>query len=174
MKRILFFLFLSSPVGFEHYGGLVGLFIPQFYSTGYVIESLWVIFPNILFLFILMWPCNRAAGFRDKLRKFMSSLVLFFLKDISQWNLSSVVDHCSLNFSHLKTELFFHSVDINYLIETYIDSSIPLNNDGLEIPGHKFQMNRYEAKCVSIFKFFSFENIRHLLLGIWIYWIKVV
>ena len=65
------------------------------------------------------------------------------LKTISQqgfsichWNLNSIFAHNFAKIFLLKAYLAIHKFDIICLSETYIDSSIPTNNDNLDIDGY--------------------------------------
>ena len=52
------------------------------------------------------------------------------------WSLSSIAAPNFIKIALLKAYLSFHKMDIVYLSETYLDSSIPVDDDNLQIPGH--------------------------------------
>ena len=55
---------------------------------------------------------------------------------ICHWNLNSIFAHNFAKIFLLKAYLAIHKFDIICLSETYIDSSIPTNNDNLDIDGY--------------------------------------
>ena len=52
---------------------------------------------------------------------------------VCHWNLNSIFAHNSAKVFLLKTYVAIHKFDIICLSETYLDSSIPTNNDNLDI-----------------------------------------
>ena len=54
---------------------------------------------------------------------------------IFHWNLNSIAAHNFINMALLKAYLSVHEMDIICLSETYLDSSVPVD-DNLEIPGY--------------------------------------
>ena len=55
---------------------------------------------------------------------------------VSHWNLNSIYAHNFAKIFLLKTYVAIHKFDIICLLETYLDSSIPTNNDNLDIDGY--------------------------------------
>ena len=55
---------------------------------------------------------------------------------ICHWNLNSIIAHNFGNIFLLKAYVAIHKFDIICLSETYLDSSIPTNNDNLDIDGY--------------------------------------
>ena len=55
---------------------------------------------------------------------------------ICHWNLNSIIAHNFAKIFLLKAYVAIHKFDIICLSETYLDSSIPTNNDNLDIEGH--------------------------------------
>ena len=59
----------------------------------------------------------------------------YFLSVIRNFN--SITAHGYAKLSLLKAYITPHKMDIIYLLEAYLDSSIQSGNDNLEIPGYK-------------------------------------
>ena len=55
---------------------------------------------------------------------------------ICHWNSNSVCAHNFIKLSLLRTYIFINKIDIICLSETYLDSSIPSDDDNLELPGY--------------------------------------
>ena len=55
---------------------------------------------------------------------------------ICHWNLNSIIAHNFAKIFLLKAYVAIHKFDIICLSETYLDSSIPTNNDNLDIDGY--------------------------------------
>ena len=55
---------------------------------------------------------------------------------ICHWNLNSIIAHNFGKIFLLKAHVAIHKFDIICLSETYLDSSIPTNNDNLDIDGY--------------------------------------
>ena len=55
---------------------------------------------------------------------------------ICHWNLNSIIAHNFGKIFLLKAYAAIHKFDIICLSETYLDSSIPTNNDNLDIDGY--------------------------------------
>ena len=55
---------------------------------------------------------------------------------ICHWNLNSIIGPNFAKIFLLKACVAIHKFDIIYLSETYLDSSIPTNNDDLDIDGY--------------------------------------
>ena len=53
---------------------------------------------------------------------------------ICYWNLNSIVAHNVIKVALLKTYLSVHEMDIICLSETYLESSVPFQDDNLQIP----------------------------------------
>ena len=53
---------------------------------------------------------------------------------ICHWNLNSIAAHNFIKVSLLKAYLSIHEMDIICLSETYLDSSVPVDNDNFQIP----------------------------------------
>ena len=54
---------------------------------------------------------------------------------ICHWNLNSIAAHNFTKIALLKAYLSVHKMDIVCLSETFLDSSIPIDDDNLQIPG---------------------------------------
>ena len=52
------------------------------------------------------------------------------------WNLSSISAYRFIKLSLLCAYISINKIDIKYLSETYLDSSISSDNDNLELPGY--------------------------------------
>ena len=55
---------------------------------------------------------------------------------IIHWNLNSIAAHSFTKIARLKAYLSVHKMDIVCLSETFLDSSIPIDDDNLQIPGY--------------------------------------
>ena len=55
---------------------------------------------------------------------------------VCHWNLDSIFAHDFAKIFLLKAYVAIHKFDIIYLSETYLNSSIPTNNDNLDIDGY--------------------------------------
>ena len=55
---------------------------------------------------------------------------------ICHWNLNSITAHNFIKMALLKAYLSVHETDIICLSETYLDSSVPVENDKMQIPGY--------------------------------------
>ena len=55
---------------------------------------------------------------------------------ICHWNLSSIATHGFIKVSLLKVYITIYNYDVICLSETYLDSSIPSDDNDLEIPGY--------------------------------------
>ena len=55
---------------------------------------------------------------------------------VCHWNLNSIIAHNFAKIFLLKAYVAIHKFDIICLLETYLDSSIPTNNDNLDIDGY--------------------------------------
>ena len=55
---------------------------------------------------------------------------------VCHWNLNSIFAHYFVKIFLLKAYVAIHKFDIICLLETYLDSSIPANNDNLHIDGY--------------------------------------
>ena len=55
---------------------------------------------------------------------------------ICHWNLNSIAAHNFIKVALLKAYLSVHEMDITYISETYLDSSVPVDDDNLQIPGY--------------------------------------
>ena len=55
---------------------------------------------------------------------------------ICHWNLNSIAAHNFIKVALLKACLSVHEKDIICLSETYLDSSVPVDYDNLQIPGY--------------------------------------
>ena len=55
---------------------------------------------------------------------------------ICHWYLSSIYAHNFIKLSLLRAYISINKIDIIYLSETYLDSSISYDNDNLELPGY--------------------------------------
>ena len=55
---------------------------------------------------------------------------------ICHWNLNSIIAHNVAKIFLLKAYVAMPKFDIICLLETYLDSSIPTNNDNLDIDGY--------------------------------------
>ena len=55
---------------------------------------------------------------------------------ICHWNLNSIAAHNFIKIALLKTDLSVHKMDIVCLSETFLDSSISIDDDNLQIPGY--------------------------------------
>ena len=55
---------------------------------------------------------------------------------ICHWNLNSVATHSFIKVSLLKAYITIYNYDVICLSETYLDSSIPSDDNNLEIPGY--------------------------------------
>ena len=55
---------------------------------------------------------------------------------ICNWNLNSIAAHNFIKIALLKTDLSVHKMDIVCLSETFLDSSISIDDDNLQIPGY--------------------------------------
>ena len=55
---------------------------------------------------------------------------------ICHWNLSSICAHNFVKLSLLRAYIPIDKIDIICLSETYLDSSIPSDDDNLELPGY--------------------------------------
>ena len=55
---------------------------------------------------------------------------------ISYWNLNSISAHNFIKLSLLRAYISINKTDIICLSETYLDSSIPSDDDNLELPGY--------------------------------------
>ena len=53
---------------------------------------------------------------------------------ICYWNLNSIVAHNVIKVALLKAYLSVHEMDIICLSETYLESSVPFQDDNLQIP----------------------------------------
>ena len=54
---------------------------------------------------------------------------------ICHWNLNSIVAHNFIKVALLKTYLSIHEMDIMCLSKTYLDSSVAVDDNNLQIPG---------------------------------------
>ena len=55
---------------------------------------------------------------------------------ICHWNLNSICGHNFIKLSLLRAYISISKIDIICLSETYLDSSIPTDDDNLELPGY--------------------------------------
>ena len=55
---------------------------------------------------------------------------------ICHWNLNNVAAHNLIKVTLLKVYLSVHNMDIVFLSETYLDSSVPTDDENLQIPGY--------------------------------------
>ena len=55
---------------------------------------------------------------------------------ICHWNLNSICAHNFIKLSLLRAYISINKIDIICLSETYLDSSIPSDDDNLELPGY--------------------------------------
>ena len=55
---------------------------------------------------------------------------------ICHWNLNSIVAHNFTKITHLKAYLLVHKMDIVCISETFLDSSISIDDDNLQICGY--------------------------------------
>ena len=55
---------------------------------------------------------------------------------IYHWNLHSIATHSFIKVSLLKAYITIYNYDVIFLSETYLDSSIPYDDNNLEIPGY--------------------------------------
>ena len=55
---------------------------------------------------------------------------------IYHWNLNSIAAHNFTKIALLKAYLLFHKMDIVCLSETFLDSSVSIDDDNLQIPGY--------------------------------------
>ena len=55
---------------------------------------------------------------------------------ICHWNLNSIPAHNFIKLSLLRAYISINKTDIICLSETYLDSSIPSDDDNLELPGY--------------------------------------
>ena len=55
---------------------------------------------------------------------------------ICHWNLNSIAAHNFITVALLKAYLSVHEKDIICLSETYVDSSVPVDDDNLQVPGY--------------------------------------
>ena len=65
---------------------------------------------------------------------------------ICHWNLNSITAHGYAKVSLLKAYITAHKMDIICLSETYLDSTIQLDNDNLEIPGYNLVCSDHPSK----------------------------
>ena len=56
----------------------------------------------------------------------------------SHWNLNSIAAHNFTKIALLKAYLSIHKMDIVCLSETFLNSSIPIDDDNLQIPGYSY------------------------------------
>ena len=56
---------------------------------------------------------------------------------ICNWNLNSIAAHNFIKVVLIKACISFHNRDIVCLSETYLDSSVPTDDDNLQIPGYR-------------------------------------
>ena len=54
---------------------------------------------------------------------------------ICHWNLNNKTVHISIKIALFKVYLSVYKIDIVCLSETFLDSSVPIDDDNLEIPG---------------------------------------
>ena len=64
---------------------------------------------------------------------------------ICHWNLNGISTHNVLKVSFLRSYITVHKFDVICLSETYRDSSILLDDDNLQIPGHN--LCRSSSEC---------------------------
>ena len=57
---------------------------------------------------------------------------------ICHWNLKSISVHNFIKISLLHAYVSTHNFDIPWLLETYLDSNISINDNNLTIPGYDF------------------------------------
>ena len=65
---------------------------------------------------------------------------------ICHWNLNSITAHGYTKASLLKAYITAHKMDIICLSETYLDSTIKLDNDNLDIPGYNLVCSDHPSK----------------------------
>ena len=65
----------------------------------------------------------------------VQSLILVYLS-ICHWNLNSTSAHNFIKLTLLRAYISINKIDIICLSETYLDSSIPSDDDNLELPGY--------------------------------------
>ena len=84
---------------------------------------------------------------------------------ICHWNLNSISAHDYSKLLLLKAYIILHKFDIIYLSETYLDSTIPNDNDKLQIPVYtliRFDHLSIEYSVKSVlYKFFTVKSYKY-------------
>ena len=84
-------------------------------------------------MFLLLLICAGDIELNPGPRKNNTSYSFSFC----HWNLNSIVEHSFSKLSLLKAYNVQHKFDMIYLSETFLDSSIPTNDEKLNMKGYK-------------------------------------
>ena len=81
---------------------------------------------------------------------------------ICHWSLNSIAAHNFIKIALLKAYLSFHKMDIVCFSETFLDSSIPVDDDILQIPGYGSVGADYPSntKCGGVLLYYKSFKIK--------------
>ena len=95
---------------------------------------------------------------------------------VCHWNLNSIATHSCIKVSLLKTYITIYNYNVISLLETYLDSSIPSDDNNMEIPS--YDLIRADHTCnrrrlCLLQKFTTIINTGcFLITGMYCFWIK--
>ena len=92
---------------------------------------------SVLYYIHYVWSCSLAIKLSGNIKKNPGSKANFCdCLSICHWNLNSISAHNFIKLSGLLAYISVNKIDIICLSEIYLDSSIPSDDENLELPGY--------------------------------------